>query len=261
MKKILISIIFAILLIVAFPTSISGEEVTEEYEIKINAGTNSITVEERFVIKGSSEVNYETIVLWIPDDSEEITVLFNNNEPTSHEINGNEYTYNISALNIKMNSSMDVTLSYKFSKSIEKFKKTLIRDTNLLSVTFNDEDNAIFYGKYLNSGNYLEIQLYTPAETPLSWTVVLLIMLLIVFLSVIALYSFKKQKTSKFKNTGVESEELLTTKKALLMSLLKDIEKQHRSKQISDDTYHKLKEQYKQQAVDAMKKLDDSNSK
>ena len=41
------------------------------------------------------------------------------------------------------------------------------------------------------------------------------------------------------------------------MSLLKDIEKQHRANQISDDTYHKLKDRYKQEAVEAMKKLED----
>ena len=50
---------------------------------------------------------------------------------------------------------------------------------------------------------------------------------------------------------------MLNTKKALLLSLLKDIEKQHRSEDISDDTYNKLKEEYKSQAVDVMKKLED----
>ena len=58
-----------------------------------------------------------------------------------------------------------------------------------------------------------------------------------------------------------ESEELLQAKKTLLMTSLKDIEKQHRGKKISDDTYHKLKNYYKQQAVDAMKKLDEFESK
>jgi len=65
----------------------------------------------------------------------------------------------------------------------------------------------------------------------------------------------------KIKDIAGESEELLNTKKMLLMSFLKDIEKQHRSKQISDDTYHKLKERYKQEAVEAMKQLEDLKSK
>jgi hypothetical protein len=55
----------------------------------------------------------------------------------------------------------------------------------------------------------------------------------------------------------VESEDTLTTKKTLLLSLLKDLEKQYRGKAISDETYNKIKDEYKQQAVDTMKKLDD----
>ena len=44
------------------------------------------------------------------------------------------------------------------------------------------------------------------------------------------------------------------------MSLLKDIEKQHRAKKISDDTYNKIKEHYKNEAVDAMRRLEDFES-
>ena len=43
--------------------------------------------------------------------------------------------------------------------------------------------------------------------------------------------------------------------------VLKDIEKKHRAKQISDDTYHKLRDQYKQEAVETMKQLEDKKSK
>jgi hypothetical protein len=45
------------------------------------------------------------------------------------------------------------------------------------------------------------------------------------------------------------------------MSLLKDLEKQHRAKKIHDDTYHKLKDHYKQQTVETMKKIEDIESK
>jgi len=64
------------------------------------------------------------------------------------------------------------------------------------------------------------------------------------------------QKPSKSRTRIGDSEELLTTKKALLMEVLKDIEKKHRAKQISDDTYHKLRDQYKQEAVETMKQLE-----
>jgi hypothetical protein len=82
----------------------------------------------------------------------------------------------------------------------------------------------------------------------------------VILVIVLSIFSFKKQKI-KVVESGIESEEVLKTKKTLLMSILKDIEKQHRAKQISDDTYHKLKELYKQQAVEAMKKLEESTSK
>ena len=259
MKKILVCIIFAIVLIVAFPTS--AEEVSEDYKIDINTGSNSISVEESFNIIGETSEYYDEIVLWIPDNAEEIAVLFNNNEASLKESASNEHTYNISGLTIQKNSSMDVSLSYTLSKDEEEFEKSLIRDTASLSITFNGEDNRIFYGESLIAGNKLEIKLYTPAETPLSWTVILLIFLLIIFLIVLSLYSFKRQKTTKLKSIGNESEELLSTNKTLLMSLLKDIEKQHRAKKISDETYNKLKDQYKQQAVDTMKKLEDYKSK
>ena len=41
------------------------------------------------------------------------------------------------------------------------------------------------------------------------------------------------------------------------MSILKDLEKQHRSKSVSDETYDKLKDEYKQQAVEVMKKIEE----
>ncbi len=95
----------------------------------------------------------------------------------------------------------------------------------------------------------------------MNWFYTVLILLLLVLIVVLVAYAFRKQKSTKIKQTASETEELLSTKKTLLMSLLKDIEKQHRSKKISDDTYHKLKEQYKQEAVNTMKKLEDTKSK
>ena len=67
----------------------------------------------------------------------------------------------------------------------------------------------------------------------------------------------KASKPTKTKVSTSDSEELLTAKKALLMESLKDIEKKHRANQISDDTYNKLRDRYKQEAVETMKKLED----
>ena len=108
----------------------------------------------------------------------------------------------------------------------------------------------------MQSESSFSLRLYKPTEAPLSITYIVIIFLLVVILITSTLLLLRKQR-SKAKRSIVESEEILTTKKALLLSLLKDIEKQHRSKTVSDDTYNKLKEEYKQQAVDVMKKLED----
>ena len=70
-----------------------------------------------------------------------------------------------------------------------------------------------------------------------------------------------RKKRAPSVSTERESQELLTTKKTLYLAMLKDIEKQHRGKQISDETYTKLKSEYKQHAVTVMQKLEDITKK
>jgi hypothetical protein len=98
--------------------------------------------------------------------------------------------------------------------------------------------------------------LYSPTEAPLNITMIVLVFAIVLIVLALLLFLLKKQR-SKSKKAIAESEETLTTKKTLLLSLLKDLEKQYRAKSISDETYTKIKDEYKQHAVDVMKKLDD----
>jgi len=154
-----------------------------------------------------------------------------------------------------MDSNIQVKISYTLNKDGKNFKKTIISNTTSISVEF--DKNNLYNGENLLTGTSFNLLLYKPAETPVSWYIIISVVLLVILLVVSTAYSFRKQKLSKIKEIAGESEELLNTKKLLLMSILKDIEKQHRAKQISDDTYNKLKDQYKQQAVDTMKKLEE----
>ena len=70
----------------------------------------------------------------------------------------------------------------------------------------------------------------------------------------------RRRKTPKT-SSDTESKEILEIKKALYLSMLKDIEKQHRGKQISDEAYSKIKNEYKQQAVTVMQKLEEMTGK
>ena len=260
MKKIPIFVtvlIMSIVVISAF--SASAEEFNAEtHNIEISTGTDSISVEERLTIKGndSSEI-YSNLEFWLQDGAQGLTVLVNNN-PVSSTFDGYVYNCNVSTLNITTDTTIQVTVSYNLGKDTEEFTKTLTYDTASISIKFGNEN--IFSGENIQSGNSFTVKLYTPTEAPLSWYIVAVVSLLIVLVLVLTFYSFRKQKTSKIKEIGSESEELLETKKILLMSLLKEVEKKHRSNDISDDTYHKIKDYYKQEAVMTMKKLEDIKS-
>jgi len=258
MRKIPICILLCIAITALISTTMTygkGEFNTEAHKIVISAGDNVLTVTETLTIHGNSNQTYDIINFWVQDEAENINVIVNNNGVSCTTIGNNEYICNISSFNIKMDSSLQVTISYTLSKGIKKFEKTISSNTTSISVEF--DGNNIWNGKNLPAGLSFDLLLYTPSETPLGWYIIVSVALLVILLIVSTLYLFRKQRVSKIKEIASGSEELLTTKKMLLMSLLKDIEKQHRSKIISDDTYHKLKEQYKQQAVETMKKLED----
>ncbi len=260
MKKIIICLLISCIISIYISSAIASEEdlSTDTYNILITTDDNSLIVEESLTIQGITNETYSTITFWLQNKvDEDINILVNNNN-IPYESTGNEYLCDISALNISKDTSIRVIISYKLSNNVEEFNKMVTYNTTSISVTFDEEN--IFSGEDLQAGGYFSLLLYKPTETPLSWYIIILIALLIILVIVLTLYSFQRQK-SKIIDQGSESEELLNSKKALLMSILKDIEKQHRSKQISDDTYHKLKDQYKEQAVDAMKKLEDLKSK
>jgi len=260
MNKTLICILLSVAIIVVVPiATVYGEDIdTKTHKIVIKTEDDAISVEESLTIQGESNETYETIKFWVQSEAKNINILVNNN-PISYTSIDDEYTCNISSFNITTDTLIQATISYTMGKDIEEFKKTIVRDTASISIEF--DENEIYTGKDLQSNASFTLKLYKPTETPLSWYIVVFIVLLVILLIVSTLHSFKKQRSLKIKDIVGESEELLNTKKMLLMSLLKDIEKQHRSKKISDDTYHKLRGQYKQQAVETMKKLEDMESK
>ena len=225
--------------------------------------SNSILVEEVLTIDDPSN---ENITFWIQSEATDINITFNGNTIEYEAISDNTYSCNMSGLDFTKYTPINVT--YSLIKDVSKFRKTLMYNTTSISIEFDGKE--IYAGGNLPSGSFLIVALQgetteTKTETttiekaPTWYYIILIILIILVILSFI--FPSKKQKTTKKKETTTGSEELLNTKKTLLMELLKDIEKQHRAKQISDDTYHKLKEQYKQEAVDAMKKLEDMKSK
>ena len=256
--------IISSLLIIA--TGVIGQEI-EDFDIDITSSTESISVVEIIssdVLKLTEKFNFS-----IQDEASDISVTISDVFYDYTLVGDNTYSIDISSLLPIDGDILTIKISYKLDKDTDNFEKTLINNINDLKITFDGTE--IYTGDTLTSGGFLRIALQkepepqiiteTKTEEAIPVWIYVIILVLIVLLLVSFMRPAKKQPSKKIKETAAVSEELLTTKKALLMSLLKDIEKQHRAKGISDDTYHKLKERYKQEAVEAMKQLEDMKSK
>ena len=259
-RKIIISLSL-IISIFTLSFSINAQDISSSNtDIKINTTDNFYTVEETIKLDGTSDDFIGFIEFWIQDGAQDVTI-FVNNENIYYESSNNLYTTNLTDLEIKENSQPTIKINYKLKKNIDNFEKEIIRNTNSLKVTF--DENILQTSSDLISGTSLSLYLYQPteAESDLNIYLIIGIVILLVLLIILIINNIRKPKQTKVKKAMIESEELLSTKKFLLMSVLKDLEKKYRSKDISDDTYHKLKNHYKNEAVDAMKKLEDMGSK
>ena len=259
MKRILAATILIITMAFFLTAScISAEDISSSnHEIVITTSDEKIEIIETITLHGDSDEHIDTVSFWIPNGASEVNIIVKGSK-VSYNDTGNIYSTNLSEMSIEMNSQPNIEITYSLDKNTENFQKELLRNTTSIKVTF--DGTVLYTSNNLITGTSFTLSLYKPTEAPLSTYLIVGIVLLIILLAVVTMFALRKQKTTKIKKITAESEELLTTKKALLMTLLKDIEKQHRAKQISDDTYHKLKERYKQEAVEAMKQLEDMKS-
>ena len=262
-KKIILTTISLLILITLFAVNVSAQEFNvSTHNINISSDDQKVTITENMVIKEDEEGIFNNITFWSPVSSaDKITMLVNNNpvQVQLKEGNTNTYISDIQSLNIDKTQSTSITIEYQLEKDIKNYEKVILQNTSQINIVFNEE--TIFTGKNLQKFNEINLKLFTPYESLIGTYIIVGIVLFIVLLIVFIIYSKKKQTKTKTKKTEGLSEELLETKRTLLMSILKDIEKKHRMKQISDETYHKLKDQYKNDAVEAMRKLDNIKTK
>ena len=259
MKKLLIIIILAMITIFL---SITGNSINlfniNEHDINILKQNDKILIEENIKFQANTNESNKQIIFWISELAQEIQFKFFENEIAFSYLENNNYSVNISSYNLSNNSILNLNINYYIEEDYTEFKKITTYDTNKLSIQFNDEN--IFEANHLSHKSEILISLYTPTEAPISIYIFISIFLILLLILIVTYYIFTNQKKSKIKNITGESKELLSTKKLLLMSILKQLEKEYRAKKISDDTYNKLRDLYKQEAVESMKKLEDIES-
>jgi len=260
MKKIPKLLFLGYFILILLISSCSASDigiVTESHIIDITNSETGLLVEENILLNNTGPYTVTSIRFWIQQDIKDVKIqVVESGDLINPIITGNTREVNLTDTNytIKPGNKLEILLSYTLSTNTKNFEKRTFYEVSILSINFNKEE--LYKGENVQADSYLKLRLYKPTEAPLSITLLIIIFAVVVILISTILLLLRKQR-KKVKKSIVESGEILNTKKALLMSLLKDIEKQHRSKSISDDTYNKLKDEYKQQAVEAMKKLED----
>jgi hypothetical protein len=268
MKKTGILLLVATIVLIAFYPSVSAADsgiITNQQQVTISLAARGLQVDETIRLTNNGGDNVTSLSFWIQQDAQETTIVeTQSGRELTPIITGNIRTCNLSAANLTIGTgkSLTIELTFFLPNTEQYFIQTLLYDTQSLSVVYKDGNTelTLFQGEHLLYGsdvnNALQVRLYKPTEAPLNITTIIIIFLVVIIILASLLLLLRKQRT-KTKKGVVESEETLTTKKSLLLSLLKELEKQYRAKSITDETYTKLKEEYKTQAVDTMKKLDD----
>lgn len=222
------------------------------HEIDITTIDDTYSVEEKITIEQTESI----IQFYVQSGINDLSVIINNTDITVTETTENLYEINYSQGLDNEKTTITITYSYPKKASMQ-FTKEFIYNTTSSTITFDDQNIASY--ELVKSGTILNLEFPEQQDTSKSLNLfsTILIGLLIVLLLVTTMYGMKKRKNGQGRNRGIDSTELLATEKSLLMNVLKEIEKKHRDKKISDETYEKLKTHYKQQTVDIMSNLED----
>jgi hypothetical protein len=249
LKRVFLTIIALIMIITGSTILVYGEKI----DIDIQTEDDGINIIEKYLIDVTDD---DIISFWIQSGHSDVVITIDSLVITP-SINNNIYYVNITEFDITSDNVIQVM--YNLDKYTYEFEKILQYDTNLITISF--DENEIYSGKNLSVGGYISIALQKQVTVQnveeIPFWMYIIVIVLVILLIIVLINSVKKQKSTTKKEIIGGSEELLTIKKVLLMEILKEIEKRHRSKQISDDTYNKLKDEYKRDAVEAMKHLED----
>jgi len=258
-KTTLIISIILTLLILPITATAATNPLTERNTITVTLAQDGLLVEENLRLNNTGQQEITRLMFWIQQDATNIKLLdiyegvaINPDPATSSHLK--EYNLTNQNHTITSGNTLVLRLTYTLPTNTKNFEKKLQYDTTYITITFNDDE--LYQLQDTTANTHLRLLLYRPSETPLNLIYLIVIFLLVVLIIALTLLLFRKRQ-NKAKQKITESGEILSTKKQLLLTSLKDVEKLHRAKEISDETYTKLKDDYKQQAVIVMKKLDD----
>jgi hypothetical protein len=183
-----------------------------------------------------------------------------NDQPIQYEQEEDTiYLCNLSMVNTSLRSTLDVHIGYDLPQTTHVYSTTLLRNATHIQIQCNDQALGSFIA--LTKGSVLSVPLSLREEaSPLTLYLLMVVLIILLVIVVLLLVSRKKRQTTQSRIRTMESKEVLQTEYDMLKEMLKQIEKYHRTEKISDDVYHKLKDHYKQQAIETMVALEKTGS-
>lgn len=259
-QRILSIAIVALTLLVIFSGQ-SFSTISSSHTIQLTAGESLIYVNEKIDIEPQDmESNITELFFWIPTDADDVQASVNNTIIPLTLSDDTVYQANLSGIQQSSLISKSIDLTYTIPISLQQFSKTVLRNTSQLTISYDGDEIGSATNLAMDSSLSVSFPVESDAALFNVYTLTLTI-LLIILLLVSFVYGLRKKKNGKTRKRAFESQEMLSTEKTLLMDVLKNIEKLHRSEKLSDDTYHKLKGYYKQQTVEIMSQMEDTDSK
>ncbi len=239
--------------------SISAVDASD-HVIQITSGEEYLYVREQIDFASAVDNDTTVILIWIPNNAEEIKVTVNNTVLPTSLVQDHIYQSNITTIDYQWSDSYPFEITYLLPIALTQYSKTMLRNTSSLTIRYDEQ--LISSADFLTKDSSINVSFPSSTDTALFnvYTLTLTI-LLIILLLVSLIYGIRKKKNGKVRKRIFESEDVLSTEKNLLMDVLKEIEKMHRSGKMADDTYHKLKPYYKQQTVEIMSHLENMESK
>lgn len=266
MKKTGIILLVGLLGLVALYPTVSAQDsgVGVNWDkVTVSLANQGLQVKEEIKVTNQDQGNATLLRFWFQQDAQDVKIIADQSgKELIPLITGNIRTCNLTEVNltIQPGAVFDIQVTYLLPTATQYFEISLLYKTTLLTVTYQESSHQqeLFHGEQLlaDSQNTLRVLLHKPTEASLDISIIVIVFLIVVIVLASLLLLLKKQR-AKTKKSQVESKETLTIKKTLLLSLLTDLEKQYRAQAISNETYTKVKDEYKAQAVNVMKQLDD----
>ena len=225
-----------------------------KYFVNVTTNKEYFSISEKifFEIKNGT-FSDKTIFVFVQDAAESISASISDKIVNlSKTMDGENYYINLSNYNIST-ATFKLDINYMLPCSVNFITKKTLYTTGEILVTLDNK--LIFNSKNTLPNAIIKVVLPTEKKDFSLWYYIAYVAVIaLIGCVVILLVSYLKGKSKK---EEIDTPEILELKKKLLLDSLKELEKEYRSKKISDHTYTRLREEYKSQAVDVMKKLDE----